>query len=327
MAPCPQRGAGLFFPFMELAYSLQGVSKKYTLADIQAIDDISLDIPAGEAVGVIGPNGAGKTTLVRLMMGLLKADSGRITLFGRDIGADSRAVAEHVAYLPQQGFGRAMIGLTVQEAVIGIGRLRGLSRSAACDQASRWLERLALSEIAEKPLHDLSGGQKRLAALACILIGGRRILILDEPTNDLDPESRRRVWRILQDLRNGGATIIVNTHNILEAENLMERVIWLSGGRLRACEPAAQLRSRLESLSVELWSSAPLPVGFAAGIGSVVERSSDGRRVRLACRPTEIGALTVILQAPGPASRVHWTVRTPTLEDVYLDFHQNETSR
>lgn len=307
---------------MRIAYALKGVSKRYPQASKCANEDISFEVPAGEAVGVIGPNGAGKTTLVRLMLGLLRPDSGRITLFGREVGADPRTVSEVVAYLPQQGFGRAMIGLTVREAVLGMGRLRGLAGAVAKQDAARWLDRLGLLEAADKLLHDLSGGQKRLAALACVLIGDRRVLILDEPTNDLDPESRRRVWTVLQELRNAGSTILVNTHNILEAESLMERVVWLSGGRLLACEPAARLRSRLETLSVELWSVAAIPEGFCAGLGTVTERSPDGRKIRLSCRPSELAAMTEAVNRPADGERIHWSVRTPTLEDVYLDFHQ-----
>lgn len=307
---------------MGIAYSVEGVSKRYANAPRSANEDISFEVPAGEAIGVIGPNGAGKTTLVRLMLRLLKADSGRITLFGRDIESDPAAISDAVAYLPQQGFGRAMIGLTVRESIVGMGRLRGLSLAAANRDAACWLGRLGLTETAGKPLHDLSGGQKRLAALACVLIGGRRILILDEPTNDLDPESRRRVWTVLQELRNAGSTILVNTHNILEAESLMDRVVWLSGGRLLACEPAAQLRSRLETLSIELWSVAAIPNGFCAGLGTVTERSPDGRKVRMSCRPPELAALTEAVARPAGNERIHWSVRTPTLEDVYLDFHQ-----
>ncbi|PIP84153.1 MAG: ABC transporter ATP-binding protein [Elusimicrobia bacterium CG_4_9_14_3_um_filter_62_55] len=304
---------------MKTAYALSEVRKTYKGADRPANDGISFEVPSGEAVGIIGPNGAGKTTLVRSMLGLLRPDGGRMSLFGIDVTEHPEAVSRFVAYLPQQGFGRALTGLTVREAVVSLGRLRGLDRRAAELEAVDWIERLRLSGKADAPLKALSGGQRRLAALACVLIGGRSVLVLDEPTNDLDPESRRCVWEQLRRLREAGTTVIVNTHNLLEAESLLDRVVWLSAGRLVACEPAAALRSRLERVTVDLWSDHPIPEEIEREAGRSVGTSADRKRMRIAVDPDSIARLVGVMRAARTEGRIHWSVRTPTLEDVYFE--------
>src|SRR5262249_24123164 len=152
-----------------------------------ANDGIDLDVDSGEVFGVLGPNGAGKTTLVRQLMGLLRPDSGSITLFGRDIVACPDAAARCAAYLAQEE--PALTDLPVGLAVATPARLRGLGVGAARAARDALLEELDLGTVAGRPLGKLSGGQRRLAAVAATLVGDRPVLVLDEPTAGLDPQA------------------------------------------------------------------------------------------------------------------------------------------
>lgn len=303
---------------MRNAYGIVGLSKVYRGAERPALDGLSFAFPAGEVVAIVGPNGAGKTTLVKILLGLLSPTRGSVTLDGRDLATDPGAVRERVAYLPQQGFGRSLSALSVFEAVGALGRLKGLSGGEASRQADGLLERLGLGSVRDARLIRVSGGQRRLAALAGVLIGRRPVLILDEPTNDLDAEARQRVWELLGDARRAGTTIVLVTHNVLEADRVVDRVVLLNDGRLTACAPLAELKAGLDRLTVELWSADPAALALRAAAESGAEVSAGGRRLRFVCGRERFGELAGWLSGAGSDSGVRWSVRTPTLEDVYF---------
>jgi ABC-2 type transport system ATP-binding protein len=302
-----------------LAYEVRGLSKSYRRTATPANRDVDLDVPAGEIFGLLGPNGAGKTTLVRQLVGLVRPDAGSVRLFGHDLVAERTLAARLVAYLAQDE--PALAELPVRRAVETTARLRGLATSTATGAATGLLEELGLTRVADRPLVTLSGGQRRLACVASALAAERQVLILDEPTTGLDPVARRSVWSALRRRREEhGTTIVLVTHNVLEAETVLDRVAVLDRGSVIACDTPGRLKAAVDdSVRIELvWRHEPprddSTVDLLARTAIV-----DGRRwsVRLD-RESSRGVLDRLTRSPLFDSLDDFTVATPSLEDVYL---------
>src|SRR5918997_6516566 len=182
------------------AYEVRNLCKVYSDPKVVANDGISWSVAPGEAAGLLGPNGAGKTTLVRQLVGLLRPTSGEIRLFGELVfggRGPERRVARCVAYLPQ---GATALGeLKVAEAISYTGMLRGLGKAAAASDAEQLMDALSLGDLAGRQLRKLSGGQRRLVQIGMTLVGRLPVLILDEPTADIDPALRIRIWELIED--------------------------------------------------------------------------------------------------------------------------------
>ncbi|MCL0104517.1 ABC transporter ATP-binding protein [Dehalococcoidia bacterium] len=285
-----------------------------------ANDKIDLEIAQGEIFGVFGPNGAGKTTLVRQMAGLLRPTSGRIFLFGHDVVAKPAVVPHYVGY-----YNQIVVGLNshkFREALYITGRLRGQSKAEAQKQADGLIERFDVKELADRLVGKLSGGERRLAALLSTFMNYSRLLILDEPTNELDPVRRRLVWDYLHEL-NGqrGTTIILVTHNVLEAEWVVQRVTIIDLGKLQAMGTPGQLKRLVEDtvrLEVRLRSGQEEQAqDFLAAI-------PDSIRLRpavwqITSSKGEASALfSTVIERLGFETLDDFRLITPTFEDVYI---------
>ena len=229
----------------DLAYEVVKLTKKYPgPKEVLANDCIDLCISTGEIVGIFGPNGAGKTTLVRQLAGLLRPTSGEIRLFGHDLVRKPTLAPHYVAYFAQETY--YFWYLTPYEVLTITGRLRGLSAREAKNQARTLLEKFNLQEIANRTLSRLSFGQARFVTLLSVFMGNRPILILDEPTNDLDPMHRRMFWDYLWEVNSKDrVTVLLVTHNVYEAEHVVHRVLIIDAGRLVASGTPAELKRRL----------------------------------------------------------------------------------
>jgi ABC-2 type transport system ATP-binding protein len=225
--------------------SLEHVVKR--MGHVRAIDDLSLDVPEGTLFGLLGPNGAGKTTLLRLLMGLLRADAGRITLFGRYAPTDLEVPAL-LGYMPQQL--AVYPGLSVEENIAFYGHLYGLSGAELRRRTARLLEMVELTARARSPVGQLSGGMVRRAMLATTMVHQPRLLILDEPTAGVDPLLRLKFWQWFGDLRAQGTSIIVTTHHISEASRC-HRVVFLRAGRVLEQGPPGELMARYGATDLE----------------------------------------------------------------------------
>ncbi len=303
---------------MTLVYEIEALTKVYPGAQTPANDDINLTIASGQIFGLLGPNGAGKTTLVRQLAGVLRPTSGSIRLFGVDVVRNPHVVASCVATQPQSA--AALLDLSVREAVRHTGRLRGLSRDAALAGTDETLAVLGLHELASRRIRTLSGGEKRLVSLAVTLVGDRSVLILDEPTNELAPETRRLVWDHLLALNAAGRTIILVTHDVLEAERVVGRVGLVNHGRLMALGATEELRRQVDQ-RVRLELAVEGPAGSElAGLPEAVEvvHRGDGRVVLLVERATVRGLLDILVDRLGSAGLADLRVQGPSLEDVYL---------
>ncbi|WP_052869151.1 ABC transporter ATP-binding protein [Streptomyces niger] len=301
-------------PDRPYVYEVEGLSKKYKETSSSANTDISFHIREGEFFGLLGSNGAGKTTLIKQMLGLIRPDHGRVRLFGKDILTNPRFTTHTVGYMPQNAF--ALNSLTVREAVYFSAHLRGLSTRAARHQRDECLQLLGLDHLATKVARQLSGGERRLLQLAVTLTGSPPVLVLDEPTNELDPSRRRQVWTLLRQLnQREGRTIVLITHNAVEAEQVIERVGILRDGALVALGAPAELKAPLDS-QVRLSFTHP---------GTEAPVLPDYVRVHSCHRGKVVAFLSSadvskLAQEMDLTCFPEFTMNTATLEDVYINY-------
>jgi ABC-2 type transport system ATP-binding protein len=303
-----------------LTYAVRGLTRRHGVGEhtVLANDAIDIDVGRGEVFGVLGPNGAGKTTLVRQLMGLLRPHAGAVTMLGHDVGRRPDVPARLAAYLGQDD--AALAELPVALAVETTARLRGLGRAAARAARARVLDELGLAPVAGRPLGRLSGGQRRLAQVAATLVGERPVLVLDEPTAGLDPMARRDVWAALEARRAGGATVVLVTHNVLEAEAVLDRVAVLDRGRLIACDTPGRLKASVsDHVRLDLvWRAEP-PGDDPTVAGLAACARVTGRRWTARLPPAQArAALGALTSGPAFAALDDFTLATPSLEDVYL---------
>jgi ABC-2 type transport system ATP-binding protein len=207
------------------------VTKVYKTG-VKANDGITLRVEPGEVYGLLGPNGAGKTTLVKQIIGLLKPTSGSITLGPFDLVEDPDAARQLCSYLPQAQV--PINSFKVREAIQITGMIRGGSAAAVKHRTDEMIERLELAEWKDTLGAKLSGGVKRLVGFSMVTVWPGRVVILDEPTNDVDPLRRRKLWEEIRTIGDRGASVFLVTHNVLEAEKSVDRLAIIDEGRLIA---------------------------------------------------------------------------------------------
>ncbi len=283
-----------------------------------ALRGVDLEVHVGEVFGLLGPNGAGKSTFVRLLVGLLAPDRGQVELLGHDIARHPRLAARAAAYLAQDD--TALLDLTARTAVELTARLRGVPAARAREQRDDLIGELGLEATADRPLAKLSGGERRLAGVATVLAGERAVLVLDEPTTGLDPVARRNVWGALDRRRAAGATVVLVTHNVLEAETVLDRVAVFDRGRVIACDTPGRLKAAVsDEVRLDLvWRLDP-PLDDSTVAALAKRAQVQGRRwsVRLPAAEARasLGRLT---SGAAFAALDDFTLATPSLEDVYL---------
>ncbi len=239
--------------------AVQGLVKQF--GAVRALDGLDLTVPAGLIYGLLGPNGAGKTTLIRSLVGLVRPDAGTVHVLGKRLPAEADAVRAMVGYMTQVP--ALYSDLSVWENLEFFARVFGLSN--AVERRARIREVLTLVELSDRansPLGDLSGGMRQRASLACTLVPRPRLLLLDEPTVGVDPQLRQAFWTYFRALVDDGVTIIVSSHVMDEAERC-DRLGLIRAGRLLAEGTAAGLRATtgaptLEAAFLQLAGAAPL---------------------------------------------------------------------
>jgi len=220
-----------------------GLTKRF--GSTVAVDGLDLRVEPGEVMGFLGPNGSGKTTTIRLLMGLLRPSAGRASILGRDCHADAVALKRDVGYLPDEPFLYPYLsGVETLELVAG---LHGFSAGEARRRAAASAEQIGLGPAARAYTVTYSLGMKKRLALALALVHEPRVLILDEPTNGLDPAGARQMRTAIAEYAAGGRTIFLSTHLLDAAERLCHRVAILQAGRLRAVATPAELRARFDA--------------------------------------------------------------------------------
>ena len=221
--------------------SFENLGKNY--GTFAAVKGLTLQVERGEVFGFLGPNGAGKTTTIRMLMGILVPSGGRALVAGLDCQRDATAVKQHVGYLPDNPIFYDY--LRGREIVEFVGEMQGLSRSDARQTARRLLEELGLAGDAEEYAINYSTGMNKKLALACALIHDPPVLILDEPTNGLDPRAARDVQQRLRRAADEGKTVFLSTHLLDMASHLCTRLGIIHRGELVACGGLDELRAKV----------------------------------------------------------------------------------
>ncbi|MDN5925299.1 MAG: ATP-binding cassette domain-containing protein [Xanthomonadales bacterium] len=203
---------------------IERVSKRFS--GHVAVNQLSMDVPEGGIFGLLGPNGAGKTTLIRMIMNILEPDEGKIVVFGS--GQRSRELSQRIGYLPEErGLYKKM---KVLDHLIFLGETRGISRGESRKRAVVWLERLGISDWAEKKVEDLSKGMQQKVQFAGALLHDPELMILDEPFSGLDPVNAQSMKDIVVELASKGRTILFSTHVMEQAERMCDRVVIMARG-------------------------------------------------------------------------------------------------
>ena len=231
------------------------LSKHY--GKLPAVDDLSLEIPAGQIFGFLGPNGAGKTTTIRVMMGILKATSGQVLLDGHDVVAEAQNAKAIAGFIPDRPF--IYEKLTGREFLQFVGKLHGLDPATLNQQCTELLDRLELSGWQDELVEGYSHGMKQRLVVCAALLHRPRILVVDEPMVGMDPRGARSLKDLFCELAKNGATIFLSTHSIDTAEEICHRIGIIRKGRLIACGTMAELNRQaagnhgnLESVFLEL---------------------------------------------------------------------------
>jgi ABC-2 type transport system ATP-binding protein len=223
------------------AILVEGLTKSF--GDVHALRGIDFSVPPGTVLGVLGPNGAGKTTAVRILTTLLRPDSGRALVAGRDVVRQAAAVRRSIGLSGQSA--AIQEELTGRENLEIIGRLFHLSWPDARSRAAELLAQFDLTDAANRPAKNYSGGMQRRLDLAASLVGRPQVLFLDEPTTGLDPRSRLGMWEIIRSLVEGGATLLLTTQYLDEADELANQIVVIDHGLVIAAGTAEELKSRV----------------------------------------------------------------------------------
>ena len=229
-------------------YTVETVNLTKKFDNITAVKDLSIQIQEGEIFGLVGPDGAGKTTIMRLLTAVLEPTSGHGSVYGKDIIKESFALREHIAYMPQH-FG-LYEDLTVIENMNFYADIYCLPYKQKAPKIESLLDFSNLKLFKKRLAGNLSGGMKQKLGLTCALIHNPRVLFLDEPTNGVDPVSRRDFWKILYNLLKEKVTIVISTSYLEEAENC-NTVALMHKGTLLKCDSPSEIKNQMNSKSIE----------------------------------------------------------------------------
>jgi ABC-2 type transport system ATP-binding protein len=313
-------------PASGLAIEAERLEKRF--GGRPALAGVDLAVPAGTVYGLLGPNGAGKTTTVRILATLLAADGGRARVAGHDVSAEPRSVRRAVALAGQSA--TVDEDLTGQENLVFLGRLAGLPRAAAKARAAGLLAAFGLEEAAARPAKAYSGGMRRRLDLAASLIARAEVYFLDEPTTGLDPASRAQVHQIIRTLAADGATVLLTTQYLDEADQLASRIAVIDHGTVIAEGTPGQLKAAAGpgTLRIRLADPAQRPLArrtLARLLHAPVHDQADPvlltatlRAARSGQPPTEQAATAVTGLGQAGIAVGEFAFGQPSLDEVFL---------
>jgi ABC-2 type transport system ATP-binding protein len=289
---------------------------------VQALRGISLEVPHGQVLGLLGPNGSGKTTAVRVLTTLIQPDKGRAEIEGIDVVRSPGQVRKVIGLAGQ--FAAVDENLTGRENVELVGRLYHLGTKQARQRAGEVLERLRLTDAADRPVRTYSGGMRRRLDLGASLVAQPKVLLLDEPTTGLDPRSRAELWDFIRDLVSDGASVLLTTQYLEEADQLADGIVVLDHGSVIARGTSQELKDSIggDVLAVRVAPElADQALAALAGLGHG-EAHSDGEPGSLAVPAGQEGPelLTELVRRLDAASVPieALELRRPSLDDVFL---------
>ncbi|NEE02404.1 ABC transporter ATP-binding protein [Phytoactinopolyspora halotolerans] len=308
---------------------VERVIKEYRKG-VRANDDVSLSVSAGEVYGLLGHNGAGKTTLLNQVVGIAKPTAGTIRVTGRDAVADPAMARRMCSMQPQAQ--APLDGVSPAEAIELMARIRGANRRRAKQRTAELVDALDIGEWAKTTGERLSGGVRRLTAFAMAAAEPGRLVMFDEPTNDVDPVRRRLLWAEVRALAENGCAVLLVTHNVIEAERAVDRLAILDRGRVVAQGSPADLRGenadrlRLEVTAVDSAVARDLAAQFGGqdrgenGAGGGREDAVVvGRRMMATVNAAECASALAWAQNERTAGRVdEFSFNPVSLEDIYV---------
>jgi ABC-2 type transport system ATP-binding protein len=318
--PTPSNTVGVPSP---AAVTAVGLRKSY--GDKHVLDGVDLHIPAGSIFALLGPNGVGKTTVVKILSTLISADGGTAQVAGHDLGASPQAVRSAIGVTGQFS---AVDGLiTGEENMLLMADLHHLPKAEGRRVTTELLERFDLAEAARKPASTYSGGMKRRLDIAMTLVGGPRVIFLDEPTTGLDPRSRHTMWQIIRELVTGGVTVLLTTQYLEEADQLADRIAVLHNGVIAAEGTAEELKRIIPGGHVQLRFTDPTAYRRAAALLTEAAHDDDALTLRVPADGSQrsLRALLDRLDTAG-VEATELTVHTPDLDDVFFALTDDTTT-
>jgi len=293
-------------------FHLAGIRKSF--GRTEALAGVSLTVEAGELFGLLGPNGAGKTTLLTILAGLSGATSGDVKLSGEPFGPTARDARKSIGLATQDL--AIYPELSARENLRFFGQLYGLRGADLAARIGEMLDAVALTDRADQRAGTFSGGMKRRLNLAVALVHGPKVLLLDEPTTGVDPQSRNHIFERVRSFNAAGLTVIYTSHYMEEVQALCPRIGILDGGRMIACDTREDLLGRLDTaltLTVDRQSDASLArIRALAGVNGA-EWIDGGLRVATPDAPKLLPALLASGMQPSAID-----VKPPNLESVFL---------
>ncbi|MFC9896681.1 ATP-binding cassette domain-containing protein [Nocardia sp. NPDC127579] len=308
-----------FTPASVLAVEANELVKVF--GEQRAVDGVSLAVPQGAVYGVLGPNGAGKTTTIRMLATLLRPDGGSARIFGRDVVEQPTAVRSLIGVTGQ--YASVDEKLTATENLMIFSRLLGLSRADARRKTVELLEEFDLAEAAEKPLEHFSGGMRRRLDLAASLIATPPLLFLDEPTTGLDPRTRAQMWDTIRRLVREGATVLLTTQYLDEADQLADRIAVIDRGKVIADGTADELKASVGGSSLHLTLVNRDQLDEARRIvsdflGADVQITPEAGRLTAPLRTADMTTDLLIRLREWDIPVDEITVSKPSLDEVFL---------
>lgn len=295
--------------------------KTYRKGDVRALDGLSLDVEEGTVLSVLGPNGAGKTTVVRILSTLLSPDSGSATVGGIDVIKYPEKVREIIGLSGQYAAVDEI--LTGWDNLVMFGRLYHLSKKAAIKRAEELLEQFSLTESARRPIKTFSGGMRRRLDLAASLIVKPKVLFLDEPTTGLDPRGRQEMWGVIEELVEGGVTLLLTTQYLDEADQLADDIVVIDRGKVIARGTSDALKKQIggEQLQVVVEQRhVSETMEIVARVSGSTPLLDEGLRQVSAPVTTGSAALVNVLRAFDGVG-IHpldIALKRPSLDDVFM---------
>jgi ABC-2 type transport system ATP-binding protein len=291
------------------AVVLKDVCKSF--GEVRAVDSLNVTVPAGSIYGFLGPNGAGKTTTIRMIMNILRPDTGQISLLG---DRSAERAKSRIGYMPEErGLYRKM---TVRKVLAYFGAIKDVTATELTRRVPQWLERMELSEWADKKVEELSRGMHQKLQFAVTAINEPELLILDEPFSGLDPLNTDLLKSVILEMRKQGKTVIFSTHVMHEAEKLCDFILLINKGRAILDDKLANVRAQKSShaVCVELDGD----TSFVSRLANVTSVKCEGNRLEITLK--EKADSQELLRSLMDRTRVQaFELKVPSLHEIFVD--------